>query len=290
MADTAIFDVDGTLVDTNYQHALAWFRALRRYDITRPMWRIHRGIGMGGDMFVPEVGGREVEEAHGDDLREAWAEEFDQLIGEIQPFEGAHELLAEVKERGFRLVLASSGKTQHVEAFLDLIDGKSLADAWTTSDDVEKSKPEPDIVAAALAKVEGASGIMVGDSIYRRPGGGQAQHPHPRGPHRRLLRRGAAGGRRPAGLRLAGGLPLGPGRHPLGSRQPLSVAGGPVPGPAPSTARAKTASGLPAPLDAAWENAPEGHAEHRRSTTRGETTRLASVARRASGRGVPEFC
>ena len=72
MAYTAIFDVDGTLVDTNYQHALAWFRAFRRYGITRPMWRIHRGIGMGGDMFVPEVGGRDVEQEHGDDLREAW--------------------------------------------------------------------------------------------------------------------------------------------------------------------------------------------------------------------------
>ncbi len=166
MADTAIFDVDGTLVDTNYQHAVAWFRALRRYDITRPLWRIHRGIGMGGDLFVSAVGGREVEEAHGDDLRQAWEEEFDELIGEIQPFEGAHELLAEVKKRGFRLVLASSGKAEHVEAFLDLIDGKSLADAWTTSEDVQKSKPEPDIVSAALAKVEGASGIMVGDSIY----------------------------------------------------------------------------------------------------------------------------
>jgi HAD superfamily hydrolase (TIGR01549 family) len=166
MADTAIFDVDGTLVDTNYQHALAWFRAFRRYGITLPMWRIHRGIGMGGDMFVPEVAGRKVEQAHGDDLRKAWVEEFDQLIGEVQPFEGAHELLAEVKERGFRLVLASSGKTQHVEAFLDLIEGKSLADAWTTSDDVAKSKPEPDIVATALAKVEGTSGIMVGDSIF----------------------------------------------------------------------------------------------------------------------------
>ena len=166
MADTAIFDVDGTLVDTNYQHALAWFRAFRRYDITRPMWRIHRGIGMGGDTFVPTIGGPDVEEAHGDDLRQAWVEEFDQLIGEVQPFEGAHELLAEVKDRGFRLVLASSGKTQHVEAFLDLIDGKSLADAWTTSDDAEKSKPEPDIVQTALAKVDGASGVMVGDSVY----------------------------------------------------------------------------------------------------------------------------
>ena len=166
MADTAIFDVDGTLVDTNYHHALAWFRAMRRYDITRPMWRIHRGIGMGGDLFVPAVGGREVEARHGDDLRKAWEDEFDQLVGEIRPFEGAHELLVAVKERGFRLVLASSGKARHVELFLDLVDGKSLADAWTTSDDVQKSKPEPDIVAAALAKVEGASGVMVGDSVY----------------------------------------------------------------------------------------------------------------------------
>jgi HAD superfamily hydrolase (TIGR01549 family) len=166
MADTAIFDVDGTLVDTNYQHALAWFRALRRHGITRPLWRIHRGIGMGGDQFVRAVAGREVEEEHGDDLRQAWAEEFDQLIGEVQPFEGAHELLVAVKERGFRLVLASSGRTEHVEAFLDLVDGRSLADAWTTADDVEQSKPEPDLVAAALAKVEGASGIMVGDSVY----------------------------------------------------------------------------------------------------------------------------
>lgn len=166
MADTAIFDVDGTLVDTNYQHAVAWFRALRRYDITRPIWRLHRGIGMGGDQFVSMVAGREVEEKHGDDLRDAWAEEFDKLIDEVQPFEGAHELLVAVKERGFRLVLASSGKTEHVERFLDLVDGKSLADAWTTSDDVEQSKPEPDIVATALAKVEGASGIMIGDSTY----------------------------------------------------------------------------------------------------------------------------
>ncbi len=79
---------------------------------------------------------------------------------------GRARAVAEVKDRGFRLVLASSGKSEHVEAFLDLIDGKSLADAWTTSDEVEASKPEPDIVAAAMAKVEGASAVMVGDSVY----------------------------------------------------------------------------------------------------------------------------
>jgi HAD superfamily hydrolase (TIGR01549 family) len=166
MTDTAIFDVDGTLVDTNYQHALAWYRAFRRYDIVRPLWRLHRGIGMGGDTFVPSLGGQEVEEKYGDALRDAWVEEFDQLIGEISPLEGAHELLQEVKDRGFKLVLASSGKKKHVEAFLDLIDGKSLADAWTTSEDAENSKPAPDIVETAMKRVEGDVGLMVGDSIY----------------------------------------------------------------------------------------------------------------------------
>jgi beta-phosphoglucomutase-like phosphatase (HAD superfamily) len=81
-------------------------------------------------------------------------QEFDQLIGEIQPFDGAHQLLAEVKEREFRLVLAARAKL----STLRRSSTKPLADAWTTSDDVAKSKPAPDIVATALAKVDGASG------------------------------------------------------------------------------------------------------------------------------------
>ena len=166
MADTAIFDVDGTLVDSNYQHALAWFRAFRRYDLTLPLWRLHRGIGMGGDMFVSEIAGKDVEQAHGDGLRQAWAEEFGHFVPEIQPFAGAHDLLQDVKDRGFRLVLASSGTTELVETFLDLIDGKSLADAWTTSEDAEKSKPEPDIVQSALHKVDGDQAVMIGDSPW----------------------------------------------------------------------------------------------------------------------------
>jgi len=166
MPDTAILDVDGTLVDSNYQHTLAWFRAFRRFDITLPLWRLHRGIGMGGDMFVPTVAGQDVEQAHGDALRAAWSEEFKPLIGEIQPFEGAHELLKAVKDRGFTLVLASSGTAEIVDTFLDLIDGKTLADAWTTSEDAEHSKPEPDLVRNALAKVGGGSGVMVGDSTW----------------------------------------------------------------------------------------------------------------------------
>ena len=166
MPDTAIFDVDGTLVDTNHHHALAWSRAFRRYDVTRPLWRIHRAIGMGGDQLVAHVAGQQVEDAHGDELRDAWVEEFDRLLPEVQPFEDARALLEEVKARGFRVVLASSGKSEHVEALLDLIDGKSVADAWTTSDDAEHSKPEPDLVRVALEQVDGASGVMVGDSTW----------------------------------------------------------------------------------------------------------------------------
>ena len=120
MTDTAIFDVDGTLVDGNYQHALAWFRAFRRHDITLPLWRLHRGIGMGGDLFVTHVAGDAVEEKLGDVLRRAWVDEFNTMIGEIRPVDGARPLLEEVKRRGFRLVLASSGKAEHVETFLDL--------------------------------------------------------------------------------------------------------------------------------------------------------------------------
>lgn len=178
MADTAIFDVDGTLVDSNYQHAMAWFRAFRRFDITPPLWRIHRGIGMGGDLFVTETAGPDVEHAHGDGLRAAWEQEFDQLIGEVQPFAAAGALLHDVKDRGFAVVLASSGDTRHVEAFLDLFGGRDIADDWTTSDDAERSKPEPDIVQTALAKVGGESGVMVGDSTWDCIAAGKPGSPH----------------------------------------------------------------------------------------------------------------
>jgi HAD superfamily hydrolase (TIGR01549 family) len=164
--DTAIFDVDGTLVDTNYQHALAWFRAFRRFDLTVPVWRIHRAIGMGGDKLVAHVAGDDTEKARGDALRSAWEEEFAPLLGEVQPFEDAATLLREVKARGFKVVLASSGKQEHVEHFLDLVGGRDVADAWTTSDDVEATKPEPDLVRAALDAVSGGSGVMVGDSTW----------------------------------------------------------------------------------------------------------------------------
>jgi HAD superfamily hydrolase (TIGR01549 family) len=166
VTDTAVFDIDGTLVDTNYHHAIAWYRAMLRHEIVVPVWRIHRAIGMSGDLLVAHVAGDQAEHRHGDSIRQAWEDEFDQIIDEIRPFEGAHELLADVKARGFRVVLASSGKQKHVDAFLTLVDGESVADAWTSSDDVERSKPAADLVKNAIAKVGGGDAVMIGDSPW----------------------------------------------------------------------------------------------------------------------------
>ena len=175
--DTVIVDVDGTLVDSNYQHALAWYRAFRRFEITLPVWTIHRAIGMGGDQLVTHLTDDRVERNHGDGLRAAWTEEFEPMLGEIQALPGVRELLRAVKDRGRSLVLASSGQERHVSAFLDLFDGRSLADAWTTSDDAERSKPAPDLVEVALRKVSGRHAVMVGDSPWDSIAAGRAGLP-----------------------------------------------------------------------------------------------------------------
>ena len=166
VADTVLLDVDGTLVDTNYQHVVAWARTFERHGVVLPLWRIHRHIGMGGDQLVEAVAGAEVERRWGEDMRARWAEEFERFIDEIRPFEGATDLLTQLAGRGFRVVLASSGKPEHVERFIDLVDGRRYADAWTTAEDVARTKPAPDLLRVALEKVRGARGVVVGDSTW----------------------------------------------------------------------------------------------------------------------------
>lgn len=165
----AVLDVDGTLVDSNYHHALAWYRAFRRFDETFPVWRLHRHIGMGGDQLVAAMGGDELEQRIGDDARQAWTEEVDTLLPEMSSLPGARDLLVGIRERGHRLVLASSGKAKHVDHYLDLLDARDVAEDWTTSDDVEASKPAPDLLQVALQKLgepTDAPSVMVGDSVY----------------------------------------------------------------------------------------------------------------------------
>jgi HAD superfamily hydrolase (TIGR01549 family) len=162
----AVLDVDGTLVDTNYHHALAWYRAFREHDVVLPVWRLHRHVGMGGDKFVAAVAGDDVEERLGDALRDRWEELFDEVIEEVAPLAGAHDLLADLKERGLAVVLASSSIERHLDHFLDLLDAREVTDSWTTKDDVEASKPEPDLVRAALDKAGTDDATMLGDTPW----------------------------------------------------------------------------------------------------------------------------
>ncbi len=165
--DTVILDVDGTLADSTYHHALAWARAFARVDLHPPVWRIHRTIGMGGDKLVAEVAGEDVEREHGDTLREAWEEEYDALLPEVGLLPGARDLVLALAERGLTVTLATSGKdrfTEHVLEQLDLPDG-TLA-ARTSSEEVEESKPAPDVLALALEQSGGRSALVVGDTTY----------------------------------------------------------------------------------------------------------------------------
>jgi HAD superfamily hydrolase (TIGR01509 family) len=165
----AVLDVDGTLVDSNYQHALAWYRALRSMGETFPVWRIHRLIGMGGDQLVLSLGGEELEQRIGEEARKRQGEEVDELIGEVAPLPGARDLLLAVKERGHRLVLASSGQPRHVDVAVDLLDARDIADAITSSEDAEQTKPAPDLLQVALQKLGApadADSVMIGDSVW----------------------------------------------------------------------------------------------------------------------------
>lgn len=165
--EAALLDVDGTLIDSNYHHALAWYRAFRRHDIVLPLWRIHRAVGMGGDQLVPALVGSKLDKAKGDDIRAARDEIYTGgLIDEVAALEGAHELIAELKDRGLQVVLASSSPWDELERYLDLLDARELADAWTTKDDVEATKPEPDLILAALEKAQTESAVMVGDTPW----------------------------------------------------------------------------------------------------------------------------
>ncbi len=162
----AIVDVDGTLVDTNYQHTIAWDRAFSEHGVFPAVWRIHRHIGMGGDHLVGAVAGAEVEAADGDGIRDAEKRFYDELRGEVRPFDGARELIAELKDRGHAVVLASSAHGDDVEHYIDLLEAREIVDAWTTSADVEQTKPEPDLVGAAIDKAGELSAVMVGDSVW----------------------------------------------------------------------------------------------------------------------------
>jgi HAD superfamily hydrolase (TIGR01549 family) len=166
MTVAALVDVDGTLVDSNYHHVVAWYRAFRQHGQIVPAWKIHRHVGMGGDHLVETLCGKRVEDELGDDIRSAEGALYLTFIEEIEPVEAARDLLIDLKERGHPVVLSSSAKAKEVDRYLDLLDAREVVDGWTTSADVEATKPEPDLIQAALEKSGAGTAVMIGDSTW----------------------------------------------------------------------------------------------------------------------------
>ncbi|HEX3802039.1 MAG TPA: HAD family hydrolase [Solirubrobacteraceae bacterium] len=176
MNRVVILDVDGTLVDTNYQHALAWYRAFRDNELVLPIWRIHRHIGMGGDQLVADLTDEGVEARIGEQIRKSETHHYAAMMGEVEAFDGARELLHQLHDNGYKFILASSAKPEEIEYYIDLLDARAIADGWTSAGDVESTKPAPDLVKSALARAGARAdeATMVGDSPWDARSAGQA--------------------------------------------------------------------------------------------------------------------
>ncbi|HXA33355.1 MAG TPA: HAD family hydrolase [Acidimicrobiales bacterium] len=158
-----LFDVDGTLADTNYLHTLAWSRALHDGDEWAPMNAIHRLIGMGGDRLVPTLLGHESETA-----TKARPCRYKELMGDARVFPGAHDLLWRLHHQGLGVVIATSAPDQELRPLLELLDADEAIDATTTVDDVASSKPDPEVFlrAMTIGSIDPERALAVGDSVW----------------------------------------------------------------------------------------------------------------------------
>jgi HAD superfamily hydrolase (TIGR01509 family) len=164
--EAVLLDVDGTLVDSVYQHALAWHRAFLTAGRPVPAAVLHRHIGMGGDQLVRAVAGDDAERASGDRLRGLHQDAFAGMAGGVVPLPGARRLLEGLRMAGLRVVLASSARAEEVERYVDLLDARDLIHSWTTEADVTATKPAPDAIEAALEAAGTRRAVMVGDAVW----------------------------------------------------------------------------------------------------------------------------
>ena len=170
MLRAAIFDIDGTLIDSNDLHASAWLEIFQRYGIDMPHARVREQIGKGGDNLMPALLPASLVASHGEAMERENGELFKRdYMSRIVPFPGVRDLFAGLRKNGTRVVLASSGKEKEVEHHRDLLGIGELIDGATSADEVEHSKPCPDIFAAAIAKLPGVEpqeAVVVGDTPY----------------------------------------------------------------------------------------------------------------------------
>ncbi|MDN3482592.1 HAD family hydrolase [Arthrobacter sp. APC 3897] len=163
-----LFDVDGTLVDSNYLHAVAWWQAFRRMDLDVPMSSVHRAIGMGGDKLVEHLLGEDRDKDQDEKLDATHGAIFSTWWPALRSFDGARELLLACADRDLTIVLASSASGPELEVLRTVIDADSAITAATSSADAENSKPSPDILQSALDNSSLTAGetIFVGDSVW----------------------------------------------------------------------------------------------------------------------------
>jgi len=166
-APAVLFDIDGTLVDSNYLHVHAWYRAFE--DAGQPVeaWRIHRSIGMDGSTLVATLAERADDEtrSHAKDLHSRYYKETASLL---RPLPGARDLLQHVKTLGLQVVFATSAPDDELEILRKVLDSDDVVDAMTSSKDVDTAKPKPDIIEVALdrAGVDAAHAVFVGDTVW----------------------------------------------------------------------------------------------------------------------------
>ena len=164
----ALFDVDGTLVDTNYLHAVCWWEAFGQAGHVVPMARIHRAIGMGSDQLLDALLPQDRDRDNDGSIRAAHSALYATYWTRLRPLAGAPDLLRACAGQGWRVVLASSADDHEFRALRATLDADDAIDAATSSGDVEQSKPAPDLVQVALDKAGVAPGaaVFVGDTVW----------------------------------------------------------------------------------------------------------------------------
>jgi HAD superfamily hydrolase (TIGR01549 family) len=164
-----LLDIDGTLIDSNDAHARSWVDAFREFDYDVTFEQVRPLVGMGGDKLMAQLTGLDNEKAKGKEIADRKKKVFaERYLETLRAFPGAHELLARMKQHGLRLVIATSAGEDEMNDLLEQAGLNELVQRRTSSDDAERSKPDPDIVKAALSRAQLQSGdaVMIGDTPY----------------------------------------------------------------------------------------------------------------------------
>ncbi len=161
-----MLDVDGTLVDSNYLHVVAWQGAFAYHGHRVASWEIHRAVGMGSDKLVPALLGDAAAEEIGEAVSAEHDTRFRRVIADVEPLPGARDLLSALKRRGLTVVLGSSAAAEEVDHYLRLLDATELVDHVTTAADVDRTKPDPDLIQTAIDKAGVPAVAMIGDTVW----------------------------------------------------------------------------------------------------------------------------